>query len=228
LARGRVYAHDVTLPASAPRKPVRISPGERRLALISAFLVALASSGLAAATALGLRNEGHVKAFGEVAVQGAGGPRYVLRVNYTVPDRWHRTDGGKGLRQRFGPVGSCRIRITVSAVAVADVREDAVTRVARLLPGSGRNLLDYGTRTNGAFRVFRAPGAKEVNAVLVKPAPSVRQQPTPSIVWLELRARAVVDPRTECHSGGPRTVGTNLGDTLAAARLGGFQIVPRT
>jgi hypothetical protein len=60
----------------------------------------------------------------------------------------------------------------------------------------------------------------------VKPASTVRQQPSPRIVWLELRALAVIDSRTECHSGGPRTVGTQLGDALAAARVGGFDLRP--
>jgi len=60
--------------------------------------------------------------------------------------------------------------------------------------------------------------------VLVKPATTVKQQPAPRILWIEMRARARVDPRTECHSGGPRTVGQQLGDAFAAARPGGFQL----
>jgi hypothetical protein len=200
----------------------------RRLALVSCFLMGLVSSAVVVPAASGLRSQGRVRTFGEVAVKGADVPRYALRVDYAVPDRWHRVRHGNGLRQRFGPIGSCHIRVTISARAVADVREDAVTRVARLMPGNGRNLYDYGTRTNAAYRVYRAPGAKEVDALLVKPAPTVRQQPAPNIVWLELRARAVVDPQTECHAGGPRTVGANLGDAFAAAHLGGFQDIPRT
>jgi len=42
-------------------------------------------------------------------------------------------------------------------------------------------------------------------------------------VWLEVRFSATPDPRTECHAGGPRTVGAQTGDALATAAVGGFQ-----
>jgi hypothetical protein len=197
-----------------------------RKTILALLLLAAAISALAAATASGARAVGRVSGFGEVNVKGVEGMRYVLRTRYTVPRAWRQLGRRTGLRQRYGPIGSCRIRVTISAGAVADLPEDAVPRATRLLPGAGRSVYDYGTRTNGAYRVVRAPGGKEVNALLVKPAPSVSQQPAPRIVWLELRARAVIDPRTECHSGGPRTVGIQLGDALAAARVGGFQPRP--
>jgi hypothetical protein len=192
--------------------------------IIFALLLFLAAAipALPAALASGADAES-VRGFGEVNVQGAQGMRYMLRTRYAVPTSWPRIGRRKGLRQRFGPIRSCRIRVTISAGAVADFPEDAVARATRLLPGAGFSLYDYGTRTTAAFRVVRAPGGKEVNALLVKAAPTVKQQPAPRIVWIELRARAVVDPRTECHSGGPRTVGEKLGDAFAAARVGGFQ-----
>jgi hypothetical protein len=198
----------------------------RRL-ILALLLVAAGVSAVPAATASGARAVGSVRGFGEVAVQGAEGVRYVLRTSYAVPRSWRQVRRRTGLRRRFGPIGSCRIRVTIFAAAVADLPEDAVARATRLLPGTGRSVYDYGTRTNGAYRVVREPGGKEVNALLVKPAPTVSQQPAPRIVWIELRARAVVDPRTECHSGGPRTVGVQLGDAFAAARVGGFQPRPR-
>jgi hypothetical protein len=197
-----------------------------RKLILAMLLLAAAIAALAATAASGARAEGRVGGFGEVGVRGAQGMRYVLRTRYSVPGAWRQVGRRAGLRRRFGPIGSCHIRVTISARAVADLREDAVTRSTRLLPGAGRSLFDYGTRTNGAYRVVRAPGGMEVNALLVKPAPTVRQQPAPRIVWLELRARAVIDPRTECHSGGPRTVGVQLGDAFAAARVGGFQSRP--
>jgi hypothetical protein len=190
----------------------------RRLA---SLLLVAAVSALTAATAYGTRAD--VRGFGQVRVQGVEGMRYTLRTAYAVPSSWRPIGRRTGLRRRFGPIGSCRIRVTITARAVADVAEDAVARVTRLLPGVGP-LYDYGTRVNAAYRVDRAPGGKEVDALLVKPAPTVRQQPAPRIVWIELRARAVIDPRTECHSGGPRTVGEQLGDAFAAAKVGGFQL----
>ena len=169
-----------------------------------------------------------VRGYGDVAVEGATGTRYVLRTTYAVPGSWRRLGRRRAsqLTHRFGPIGSCRIRVTISGAAVADAPEDPVARVTRLLPGTGRGLLDHGTRTDAAYRVVRA-STRGVDALLVKPAPTVRQQPAPRIVWLELRAIAVIDSRTECHSGGPRTVGTLLGDAFAAARVGGFEPLPR-
>jgi hypothetical protein len=188
------------------------------LIALVAIAVAVPATGSAART--------DVHATGEVPIQGATGA-YRLRAAYAVPGSWKRIGRKRTLRRRFGPIGSCRIRVTISGGAVADVREDAVSRASRLLPARGTGLLDYGTRTNTAYRVVRSSGTREVNALLVKPAPTVSQQPAPLVVWIELRARAVIDPRTECHAGGPRTVGQQLGDAFAAARIGGFQVIPR-
>ena len=194
----------------------------RRTAL-GLLIVATAVATVAVATASGAGSK-RVRGSGEVAVAGAAGTRYVVRTTYTVPSSWPRLGRRKAqtLRHRFGPIGSCRIRVTISGTAVADAPEDSVARVTRLLPGTGRGPLDHGTRTNAAYRVVRTAN-RGADALLVKPAPTVRQQPAPRIVWLELRAIAVIDSRTECHSGGPRTVGTLLGDAFAAARVGGFQ-----
>jgi hypothetical protein len=198
----------------------------RRIVLALLF-VATAISAVVVATASGAGSD-RVRGYGDVAVEGTTGKRYVMRTTYAVPSSWPRLGRRRAskLTHRFGPIGSCRIRVTISGVAVADAPEDSVTRVTRLLPGTGRGLLDHGTRTNAAYRVVRA-STRGVDALLVKPAPTVRQQPAPRIVWLELRAIAVIDSRTECHSGGPRTVGTLLGDAFAAARLGGFEPLPR-
>jgi hypothetical protein len=190
------------------------------------LLLGVAISMLMAATTYGAPAAGRVRVSGEVAVKGVEGMRYRLRTGYAVPRSWRRVGRREALKHRFGPIGSCRIRVTISASVIAAAQEDAVARATRLLPGTGRKVLDYGTRTNGAYRVVRAPTGRGVNALLVKPAPNVLRRPTPYIVWIELRARAVIDPRTECHSGGPRTVGVQLGDAFAAIRLSGFQTAP--
>jgi hypothetical protein len=198
-----------------------------RRAVLTALLLAAATGVAAVATASGAGSN-RVRGYGDVSVEGATGTRYIVRTIYSVPSSWRHIGRRRAVKltHRFGPIGSCRIRVTISGAAVADAPEDPVARVARLLPGTGRGLLDYGTRTNAAYRVVRA-STRGADALLVKPAPMVRQQPAPRIVWLELRAIAVIDSRTECHSGGPRTVGTLLGDAFAAARIGGFEQLPR-
>ena len=186
------------------------------------LLVVIGAAALVAALpapASGARMD--VRATGDVAVQGADAMRYRLRLAYAVPASWRPIGRRRGLTRRFGPIGSCRIRVTLTAAVVADVREDPITRAIRLLPAA---VYDLGTRMNGAYRVARRSGTGEVQAILVKPAPTVPRQPAPRILWIEMRARAVIDPRTECHSGGPRTVGLQIGDAFAAARVGGFQL----
>jgi hypothetical protein len=197
----------------------------RRARALGVILITAAAAAAAGATATAFASGGavRVRGAGTVGVQGAPGERYVLRTTYLVPANWRRVGRtrGRSLARRFGPIGSCRIRVTIRGSAVADAPEASATRAARLLPG-GAALLDDGTRGNAAYRVVRAAN-RDVDALLVKPAPTVGSQPAPRIVWVELRARAVIDRRTECHAGGPRTVGTLLGDTFAAARLGGFE-----
>jgi hypothetical protein len=194
----------------------------RRPAAVSLLIAAVAVAMLLPSPASGARVD--VRATGDVAVQGADTMRYRLRLAYAVPSSWRPIGRRRGLTRRFGPIGSCRIRVTLTAAVAADVPEDPVARTVRLLPAGAPGVYDYGTRTNGAYRVARRSGTGELQAVLVKPATTVKQQPAPRILWIEMRARARIDPRTECHSGGPRTVGQQLGDTFAAARVGGFQL----
>jgi hypothetical protein len=162
--------------------------------------------------------------FQDVRVAGADQTSYRLRLAYTVPGSWRVRGRVNGLARTFGPIGSCRFAVRVSARAVADADETAAARVARLLPTTGPRLLDTGTRSNAAWRVGRATGSQAVTGVLVRPAPTVRTQPAGGRVWLEVRLSATPDPRTECHAGGPRSVGAQSGDALATAAIGGFQI----
>jgi hypothetical protein len=163
--------------------------------------------------------------FQDVRVKGAQQTRYRLRLSYTVRGTWPARSGARGLSRSFGPIGSCRFTVRVSARAVTDASESAATRVARLAPAATpAHLLDSGTRTNRAWRVVRASGSQSVSGLLVRPAPSVKTQPAGGRVWLEVRFRATPDPRRECHAGGPRTVGAQTGDALATASVGGFQL----
>jgi hypothetical protein len=162
-------------------------------------------------------------AFQDVNVPGTQ-TRYRLRLAYTVPSSWRVRGRPSGLSRSFGPIGSCRFTVRVTARAVTDASEPAATRVTRLVPASGGLLLDNGTRTNAAWRVARTSGSSTVTALLVRPAPSVRTQPTGGRVWLEVRFVARADPSRECHAGGPRTVGAQSGDALATAAVGGFEL----
>jgi hypothetical protein len=150
--------------------------------------------------------------------------RYRLRLTYVVPGSWRVRGRPSGLARSFGPIGSCRFTVRVSARAVTDASEPAAARVARLRPAGRGLLLDAGTRSNAAWRVVRTSGHSTVTGLLVRPAPTVRRQPPGGRVWLEVRFVASADPSRECHAGGPRTVGAQTGDALATAAVGGFEL----
>jgi hypothetical protein len=192
----------------------------RLLLLAAAVAVALAAAIPAQGATVRVQR---FSGFQDVTVAGTP-TKYRLRLAYTVPGTWPRRGRANGLSRTFGPVGSCRFTIRVTARAVTGPDENATARVERVLPGSGGTLLDSGNRRNFAWSVQRARGADTVRGVLERPAPSVRTQPAAARVWLELRFTATADPRRECHSGGPRTVGAQTGDALATAAIGGFQL----
>jgi hypothetical protein len=170
----------------------------RRLLIPATLLIALLATALPAhgATVRVQRFSG----FQDVRVAGAQQTAYRLRLAYTVPGTWRVRGRATGLTRTFGPIGSCRFTVRVTARAVTDAPEAASARVARPV------------------------GAQAVSGLLVRPAPSIRTQPAGGQVWLEVRFSATPDPRTECHAGGPRTVGAQTGDALATAVVGGFQI----
>ncbi len=191
---------------------------------IACTLLALALLAGVATAADGDRRYVGISGFAERPVTGAPSTTYVLRTSYIVPGSWKAAKAKRrAITRRFGPVGSCRIKITVTGRAVADVDEPAASRVTRLLPASGRYVHDEGTRRSAAWRVIRARGSDTITGLLVRPAPTVRTQPQGARVWLQLRAVGRVDPKVECHSGGPRSVAGAFGDLLAAGSLGGFQ-----
>jgi len=160
----------------------------------------------------------------ERPVVGAPSIGYVLRTSYIAPGSWKAAKAARNATtRRFGPVGSCKIKITLTARAVADADEPAAARVVRLLPIPARYLHDEGTRRTAAWRVVRSSGSRTITGMLVRPAPTVRTQPPGGRVWLELKAVGKIDPTVECHAGGPRSVAAAFGDLLAAGSLGGFQ-----
>jgi hypothetical protein len=192
--------------------------------LTTTALLTLAVAAVAAAPADGATVVQRISSFQDVPVQGAT-LTYRLRLSYLAPGTWHTRGKPTGLSHTFGPIGSCRFTLRVRARAVADAAgEDAATRAARLLPGVGRFVLDDGTRRNAAFRVVQAASTDIVTGLLVRPAPTVRHQPPNGRVWLEVRFTGTPDRRRECHAGGPRSLGRQIGDALATAVAGGFDL----
>jgi hypothetical protein len=187
------------------------------------ILTLLATMLASAATAVAAQRYLGYSGFEDVSVTGAQ-MTYRLRADYILPAKWKAARASShAVDRRFGPVGSCRIRVTVRGSAAADAVESATARVARIAPAG--LLADEGTRGNAAWRVTRARGGtRTITGVLVKPAPNVRTQPAGGRAWIELRAVGRIDPTTECHAGGPRSVAAAFGDMLASARIGGFQL----
>jgi hypothetical protein len=149
---------------------------------------------------------------------------YRLRLAYVVPATWPRRGTGSAVTRSFGPIGSCRFTVRMTARAVTGPAESAAARVERVQPSSGGTVLDSGTRRNFAWSVLRARGSNTVTGLLERPAPSMKTQPAGARAWLEVRFTARADASRECHSGGPRTVGAQTGDALATAAVGGFQL----
>ena len=161
--------------------------------------------------------------FRDVTIAGTQS-KYRLRLAYVVPATWPRRGTGSAVTRSFGPIGSCRFTVRMTARAVTGPNESAAARVERLQPASGGTLLDSGTRRNFSWSVLKRRGTDTVSGVLERPAPSIKTQPAGARAWLEVRFTATPDPSRECHAGGPRTVGAQFGDALATAAVGGFQL----
>jgi hypothetical protein len=203
----------------APMKP---PPPLRAIAV----LLALVAAAPAAADTVRYQR---FRGLEDVTVAGAQVNPYRLRLSYRLPATWHARGKASGVARTFGPVGrSCRFTVRVSARAVADAAgQTAGTRLAGVLPAKGRALLDQGTRRNAAWRIVRGAGS-DFTGLLVRPAPTVREQPANGRVWLEVRFSARADPSASCNIGRARVPIQQTGDALATAEVGGFDLTPRS
>jgi hypothetical protein len=193
----------------------------RRL-LIAALLAA--TTLVAAVPALGATvRVQRFSGFRDVTIAGTPST-YRLRLAYVVPGNWPRRGTGSAVTRSFGPIGSCRFTVRMTARAVTGPAETAAARVERVQPSSGGTVLDSGTRRNFAWSVLKARGSDTVTGLLERPAPTIKTQPAGARAWLEVRFVATADPSRECHAGGPRTVGAQFGDALATTAVGGFQL----
>src|SRR3954462_13874738 len=144
--------------------------------------------------------------FRDVTVAGTP-TKYRLRLAYIVPSTWPRRGTGSAVTRSFGPIGSCRFTVRMTARAVTGPAESAAARVERVQPASGGTPLDSGTRRNFAWSVLKRRGSDTVRGVLERPPPTMKAQAAGARAWLEVRFTATADPSRECHAGGPRTVG---------------------
>jgi hypothetical protein len=75
--------------------------------------------------------------FRDVTIAGTPST-YRLRLAYVVPATWPRRGTGSAVTRSFGPIGSCRFTVRMTARAVTGPAETAAARVARLPPPAGR------------------------------------------------------------------------------------------
>jgi hypothetical protein len=164
-----------------------------------------------------------------VSVADGGALKGYIRVKLDLPSSWKQIDKKRSSIVRFGPIGSCRFKVTLRPRLVQAVEQSADERVAEMLPASPAYVQAYGTRESAAFRAIRVKGTPEVRALLVQPLPT---RSTPGVepekrIYAEVSATGIADPKQECHSGGPRSVADALADAFAAGSVGGFLNRPR-
>jgi hypothetical protein len=199
------------------------------LILLCATAGLLAAAGAFAAQPFSWNSKPYTRysSAGTVTVAGADGRRGTVRAAYVLPSKWRRMTSRTSRTARFAVRNSCRHVVTITPRVVLADDIPAGERAASEVPGTGRHVLAEGTREAAAFRVVRPRGSADVVGVLVQPLPRLLgvHDPGPGRrYYAELRARTRHGVQ-ECHSGGPRTVGTGIGDAFAAGSAGGF--VPR-
>lgn len=160
---------------------------------------------------------------GEIAIQGSDRTGSV-RASYLLPVRWRRDSGLTSRSIRFDTRNSCHHKVTFTPRLVQAQDQSAEDRALALVPGTGGFVQASGTREGAAFRVVRQRRTAALTGVLVQPLSKTYSPGIPAgqRVYAEIRARGVADPKLECHSGGPRSVGDAIGDAFAAGQAGGF------
>src|SRR4051794_7948610 len=115
--------------------------------------------------------------FRDVTIAGTQ-TKYRLRLAYVVPATWPRRGTGSAVTRSFGPIGSCRFTVRVTARAVTGPSESAAARLERVQPASGGTPLDSGTRRNFAWSVLKRRGSGTGGGGPGRPAPGLQKQPT--------------------------------------------------
>ena len=203
----------------------------RKTLLLSLVLVAAPAAAAVAVGAVPFRGSSaemtRYASNGESGVAGASGRRGSIRVRYVLPAKWRRRVPLNTRTLRFDTRNSCRHQVAFTPRLVAAPDGPATERAAQLTPAaSPAHVQGQGTREGAAFRVVRAQGSADLRGVLVQPLPQRSAAGVPGRVWAELHATATYDRRTECHSGGPRTVAAAIADGFGAGGAGGFVFRP--
>ncbi|MCW2958739.1 MAG: hypothetical protein JWP18_1542 [Solirubrobacterales bacterium] len=163
-----------------------------------------------------------------LAVSGPlAGFRVTSKARIVVPTRWERRDAPTGsLAFRHSRGSGCTYNLTYSVRSVIGPVQDAQERVTAALPAAGaRYVLDSGRHGTRAFRVVRQKsvgGRVRIDAqwsgVLTKRDDIA---PAGKAAWTDIRVVARSRQGDECHSGTWRkTMGPDIGDSLAVARTG--------
>jgi hypothetical protein len=203
----------------------------KTLLLALVLVAALGAVAVAGSTFRGSVKTSHVRvtSSGDVTIAGASGRRGNVRSRYLLPRTWRRDSSVNARTLRFDTRNSCHHKVTFTPRLVQAEDVPAAERAAARTPATAQYVQAQGTREGAAFRVVRTRGSSNLTGVLVQP---LSKTYTPGVaagerVFAEIVARATADPRTECHSGGPRTVGDAIGDGFAAGGAGGFALRQR-
>jgi hypothetical protein len=165
-----------------------------------------------------------VSSSGDVTIESSGGRQGAVRARYVLPSKWRRLSSLNARTIRFDTRNSCRHKVTFTPRLIQAPDVPAAERAVTLTPATSRYVEATGTREGAAFRVVRRAGTSDVVGVLVQPLPKRSADAGDQRVYAEISARATYDRRTECHSGGPRTVAEAIGDAFGAGDVGGFAL----
>jgi len=204
-----------------------------RRAAVGAAIVAIAGIGTTTVAATKMPFGGHTSTLntlslsGTVSIDNAPGRTGTVRERIIVPRTWKRTSSLNTRVARFNTNNSCRHKVTFRPRLIQAPDVPATERAAALTPAPATNVRTSGTRGSAAFRVIRQRGTADVTGVLVQPLSSrYAGAPAGQRIYAEIVAVGLADPRTECHSGGPRGVGDAFGDAFAISGAAGGFVMP--
>ncbi len=206
-----------------------MSTSARTLVIALAALALFGASAVAASKWYGKSSGAALNAYsgsGTVQVADSAGRTGTVRAHYLLPRSWKRTSALSQQTLKLKTGNSCGHTVTFTPrLVLAAEAATATDRATELLPASSSYVRAYGTREQAAFRVIRVKGTSTVRGVLVQPLSDRFSEGMPNFhkVYAEINATATADPKKECHSGGPRTVGDAIADSFATAgAAGGF------
>lgn len=165
-----------------------------------------------------------------VAISGVPTAVATWKTTLSFPSTWSVV--GKpstSMKLRVARNDLCQYTVTVrNEVVAAPSDASPAARAAEVVPGTGRYVVDSGTRNSAAWRVVRKPttgGVVRLDAVRVirHYTDAKAGLPAGQAGWLQTRVTAVSDQGDECHAGTWRdTVGPGIGDALSTERSSAY------